>query len=87
MGKVHGSLARAGKVKSQTPKVSCTSLDPLISAAHTTRGRASRMMVAAPSNMEGGNSVLFLWLPGAIGCIDTTTKKSKKTDSFLGGIG
>ncbi|KAM5443818.1 40S ribosomal protein S30 [Microsporum ferrugineum] len=25
MGKVHGSLARAGKVKSQTPKVSFTS--------------------------------------------------------------
>jgi Ribosomal protein S30 len=23
MGKVHGSLARAGKVKSQTPKVRC----------------------------------------------------------------
>ncbi|EEH35883.2 hypothetical protein PAAG_00206 [Paracoccidioides lutzii Pb01] len=29
MGKVHGSLARAGKVKSQTPKVSSLFIPPL----------------------------------------------------------
>ena len=29
MGKVHGSLARAGKVKSQTPKVHATTLSQM----------------------------------------------------------
>jgi hypothetical protein len=35
MGKVHGSLARAGKVKSATPKVSssCSSLDEVLISA------------------------------------------------------
>lgn len=45
------------------------------------------MMVATPSNMEGGSGVLFMRLPGAMGCIGTATKKSQKTDSFSGGIG
>ena len=27
LGKVHGSLARAGKVKGQTPKVGCCSIN------------------------------------------------------------
>ncbi|KAK2880164.1 hypothetical protein FQN49_000511 [Arthroderma sp. PD_2] len=35
MGKVHGSLARAGKVKSQTPKVSFNSTR-LLQPLHTT---------------------------------------------------
>ncbi|KAI5923764.1 ribosomal protein S30 [Camillea tinctor] len=39
MGKVHGSLARAGKVKSQTPKV-----EPQ-EKAKTPKGRARKRLV------------------------------------------
>jgi small subunit ribosomal protein S30e len=39
MGKVHGSLARAGKVKSQTPKVAKQE------KAKTPRGRAKKRML------------------------------------------
>ncbi|GAW11978.1 hypothetical protein ANO14919_013330 [Xylariales sp. No.14919] len=39
MGKVHGSLARAGKVKSQTPKV-----EP-VEKPKTAKGRAHKRLI------------------------------------------
>ena len=38
MGKVHGSLSRAGKVKNQTPKVECS----LNKDKHKVNGRAKK---------------------------------------------
>ncbi|KAH9865009.1 ribosomal protein S30A [Plenodomus lingam] len=47
MGKVHGSLARAGKVKSQTPKVSSHSFRHFVEPQEkkkTPKGRAKKRL-------------------------------------------